>query len=212
MREAHKRVEPALEPVAGNPDHEVACLLDAARAAAVGELRQASSEARQGVAEERAPATCDPATAGAPRHRRPSEPSMEVRDLVKHFPMTKGIVFSKRRSARCARSTACRSTSCAARRSAWSASRAAASRPPRALLLRLIDPTRGSVKIDGRGDRGRISGSELKALRREMQMIFQDPYSSLNPRKTVGSIISEPFVDPRDARRARASARSACRS
>src|SRR3712207_7129982 len=39
-----------------------------------------------------------------------------------------------------------------------------------------------------------ISGSRLKELRRGMQMIFQDPYSSLNPRKTVGSIIADPFL------------------
>src|SRR4051812_44403033 len=61
------------------------------------------------------------------------------------------------------------------------------------LLLRLMEPTGGSIKFEGR-EIGNIKGDELKALRREMQMIFQDPYSSLNPRKTVGSIISDPFV------------------
>ena len=61
------------------------------------------------------------------------------------------------------------------------------------LLLRLMEPTDGSIKFEGREIAG-IKGEELKALRREMQMIFQDPYSSLNPRKTVGSIISDPFV------------------
>ena len=61
------------------------------------------------------------------------------------------------------------------------------------LLLRLLDPTSGSITFDGR-EIAHIKGAELKALRREMQMIFQDPYSSLNPRKTVGSIISDPFV------------------
>ncbi len=61
------------------------------------------------------------------------------------------------------------------------------------LLLRLMEPTDGSIKFEGREIAG-IKGDELKALRREMQMIFQDPYSSLNPRKTVGSIISDPFV------------------
>ena len=61
------------------------------------------------------------------------------------------------------------------------------------LLLRLMDPTSGSISFEGA--RSRTSRArELKALRREMQMIFQDPYSSLNPRKTVGSIIAEPFV------------------
>jgi peptide/nickel transport system ATP-binding protein/oligopeptide transport system ATP-binding protein len=61
------------------------------------------------------------------------------------------------------------------------------------LLLRLMAPTDGSIKFEGREIAG-ARGDELKALRREMQMIFQDPYSSLNPRKTVGSIISDPFV------------------
>ena len=61
------------------------------------------------------------------------------------------------------------------------------------LLLRLMEPTDGSIKFEGREIAG-IKGEELKALRREMQMIFQDPYSSLNPRKTVGSIISDPFI------------------
>jgi peptide/nickel transport system ATP-binding protein/oligopeptide transport system ATP-binding protein len=49
------------------------------------------------------------------------------------------------------------------------------------------------VRFEGR-DITRLRGAELKAIRREMQMIFQDPYSSLNPRKTIGSIIADPFV------------------
>jgi oligopeptide/dipeptide ABC transporter ATP-binding protein len=61
------------------------------------------------------------------------------------------------------------------------------------LLLRLMDPTAGSIKFEGQ-EIANIKGAELKALRRKMQMIFQDPYSSLNPRKTVGSIISDPFI------------------
>jgi peptide/nickel transport system ATP-binding protein/oligopeptide transport system ATP-binding protein len=61
------------------------------------------------------------------------------------------------------------------------------------LITRLLDPTGGSITWEGRDIAG-LSRSQLKPLRREMQMIFQDPYSSLNPRKTVGSIISEPFV------------------
>ncbi len=60
------------------------------------------------------------------------------------------------------------------------------------LLLRLLDPTSGSIKFDGQ-EIATMDGSSLKPLRRDMQMIFQDPYSSLNPRKTVGSIIGEPF-------------------
>src|SRR6188472_3081491 len=61
------------------------------------------------------------------------------------------------------------------------------------LLLRLMEPTGGSIRFQG-DEIADIKGGKLKDLRREMQMIFQDPYSSLNPRKTVGTIIAEPFV------------------
>ncbi|HEX8747289.1 MAG TPA: dipeptide ABC transporter ATP-binding protein [Pyrinomonadaceae bacterium] len=60
-------------------------------------------------------------------------------------------------------------------------------------LLRLIEPTSGEVKFEGR-DVIATSGSELRALRREMQIIFQDPYASLNPRVRVRDIIAEPLV------------------
>ena len=120
------------------------------------------------------------------------EPLMEVRDLVKHFPLTSGIIFQRKVGAvqavdgisfdvmrgetlglvgesGCGKSTTAR------------------------LLLRLMDPTSGSIRFEGR-EIGDLSGQQLKTLRQDMQMIFQDPYSSLNPRKTVGSIIAEPFV------------------
>src|ERR1700722_17863229 len=56
-----------------------------------------------------------------------------------------------------------------------------------------MDPTSGTIMFDGR-DVAAQKGDALKALHRDMQMVFQDPYSSLNPRKSVGSIISDPFV------------------
>ena len=58
--------------------------------------------------------------------------------------------------------------------------------------MRLFDPTEGKIWFDGQ-DITTLKGSELRELRRDMQMIFQDPYASLNPRKTVGSIIGTPF-------------------
>ena len=61
------------------------------------------------------------------------------------------------------------------------------------LILRLLDPTSGTVRFEGR-DISKLSQRALRPLRREMQMIFQDPYSSLNPRKTVGQIIAAPFA------------------
>lgn len=59
-------------------------------------------------------------------------------------------------------------------------------------VIRLIEPTSGQILLDGK-DVTKASGEDLRALRRQMQIIFQDPYASLNPRMTVGSIISEPL-------------------
>jgi len=122
----------------------------------------------------------------------PAPPIIEVRNLVKHFPITSGIIFQRRVGAvkavddvsfdvirgetlglvgetGCGKSTTAR------------------------LMVRLLDPTSGAVLLDGE-DIATRKGAGLKALHREMQIIFQDPYSSLNPRKTVGSIIAEPFA------------------
>ena len=59
-------------------------------------------------------------------------------------------------------------------------------------VLQLYRPTAGEVLFSGR-DLTKLKGEELRRMRRQMQMIFQDPYASLNPRMTVGSIISEPM-------------------
>ncbi len=59
-------------------------------------------------------------------------------------------------------------------------------------LLRLYDPTEGRIFFEDK-DIATLSGKELRQLRRRMQMIFQDPYSSLNPRQNVGNIVSEPL-------------------
>ncbi len=60
------------------------------------------------------------------------------------------------------------------------------------LILRLLKPTAGTIRFDGH-DISQLGQRHLRPLRREMQMIFQDPYSSLNPRKMVGQIVAEPF-------------------
>jgi oligopeptide transport system ATP-binding protein len=61
------------------------------------------------------------------------------------------------------------------------------------MILLLYKPTAGSVLINNQ-DLTKLKSGELRRMRRHMQMIFQDPYASLNPRMTVGSIISEPLV------------------
>lgn len=60
-------------------------------------------------------------------------------------------------------------------------------------ILRLEEATSGSVIYRG-VDVGTLNGKQMRALRREMQIIFQDPYSSLNPKMSVGSIIAEPMI------------------
>ena len=60
-------------------------------------------------------------------------------------------------------------------------------------LLRLYDPTAGQILFEGR-DITHLQGKNLRALRGDMQMIFQDPFESLNPRHTIGDILEEPFI------------------
>src|SRR5262249_55351617 len=75
-------------------------------------------------------------------------------------------------------------------------------------ILRLVEPTAGHIRFEGRDLVG-MSRPELRKLRREMQIVFQDPYSSLNPRMTVGQILEEPLIihrcGDRSYRRARVS-------
>jgi peptide/nickel transport system ATP-binding protein len=69
------------------------------------------------------------------------------------------------------------------------------------LLMRLEQPTSGSIKLDGTELTGLDDGA-LRPFRRDMQMVFQDPYSSLNPRLSVGEIVGEPFTVHKMAGRA----------
>ena len=123
----------------------------------------------------------------------PNEDTLvEVRNLKKYFPITQGIIFQRQIGAVKAvddvsftvqrgetlgivGETGCGKTTTAR------------------LLVRLLDPTSGAILFEGE-DVAQRKRSTLKQLHREVQIVFQDPYSSLNPRKTVGSIIAEPYV------------------
>ncbi|MEU6526874.1 dipeptide ABC transporter ATP-binding protein [Streptomyces sp. NPDC046924] len=135
-----------------------------------------------------------------------TEPILEVSGLVKHYPLTRGIVIRKQVGAvkavdgvdfaldrgetlgivgesGCGKSTVAR------------------------MLVHLERPTAGTIRYKGE-DITRLSGKALKAVRRNIQMVFQDPYTSLNPRMTVGDIIGEPYeihpeVAPKGERRRR---------
>jgi oligopeptide transport system ATP-binding protein len=116
---------------------------------------------------------------------------LSVRGLVKYFPLTRGILFKKKigevkavdgvsfdlkeretlglvGESGCGKSTVAR------------------------VLLRLFEPTAGQAFYNGRNV-FELNARDLRALRRDIQIIFQDPYSSLNPRMTVGDIIAEPW-------------------
>ncbi|WP_169948390.1 ABC transporter ATP-binding protein [Microbispora sp. H11081] len=138
--------------------------------------------------------------------RANAESILEVRDLVKHFPLTQGVVVKRQIGAikavdgvsfdlhrgetlgvvgesGCGKSTLAK------------------------LLMALERPTSGSVRVNGK-DITAARGAELKRMRRNIQMVMQDPYTSLNPRMTVGDIVGEPFeihsdVVPKEGRRRR---------
>ena len=120
-----------------------------------------------------------------------NETLLEVEDLQMYFPVTSGIVFQKKVAdvkavdgvsftlkkgetlglvgeSGCGKTTAGRT------------------------ILQLYKPTAGSIKFNGTELNG-LKGNSLRAVRRDMQMIFQDPYGSLNPRMTCGDIVGEPL-------------------
>src|SRR3954468_19865140 len=121
-----------------------------------------------------------------------AENILEVRDVVKHFPITQGIIFQREIGA--VRAVDGVSLSVKAGETLGLVGESGCGKSTTArVIMRLLEPTSGTIEFEG-NDISHIRGEKLKALRREMQMIFQDPYSSLNPRKTIGSIIAEPFA------------------
>jgi peptide/nickel transport system ATP-binding protein/oligopeptide transport system ATP-binding protein len=117
---------------------------------------------------------------------------MEVRDLEKHFPLTRGIVL--RRTVGAVKAVDRVSFEVIRGETLGIVGETGCGKSTTArLMMRLLEPTAGTVRFEGE-DITHLKGGKLKAVRRELQMVFQDPYSSLNPRKTVGSIVAEPFA------------------
>ncbi|MEV1334026.1 ABC transporter ATP-binding protein [Micromonospora costi] len=136
-------------------------------------------------------------TAPASSTKVRGETILSVDNVVKHFPISQGVLFKKQVGA----VKAVDGVSFELRRGETlgivGESGCGKSTLAR-LLMRLETPTSGRATLEGR-DLFKSSGSELRRLRRNMQMVMQDPYTSLNPRMTVGDIIGEPFEIHPDA-------------
>ncbi|MCA1669659.1 MAG: dipeptide ABC transporter ATP-binding protein [Thermomicrobia bacterium] len=119
------------------------------------------------------------------------ETLLEVNDLVMHFPLTRGIILQRKVGA----VQAVDGVSFAVKKGGTlglvGESGCGKSTTGRA-ILQLYKPTSGEVNFLGK-DLTKLDAGEMRKMRRHLQMIFQDPYASLNPRMTVGSIISEPM-------------------
>jgi oligopeptide transport system ATP-binding protein len=119
------------------------------------------------------------------------ETLLDVKGLKMHFPITKGIIFQKQVGAIKAVDGVDFTLFKGETLGLVGESGCGKSTTGRA-ILQLYRPTGGEVVFEGQ-DLTKTKGEELRKMRRRMQMIFQDPYASLNPRMTVGSIIGEPL-------------------
>jgi oligopeptide transport system ATP-binding protein len=119
------------------------------------------------------------------------EAILEVRDLVKHFPLTQGIVFKKQVGA--VKAVDGVSFDLERGETLGIVGESGCGKSTLAKLLMVLEqPTAGQVLFKGE-DIYALRSSAFKAMRRNIQIILQDPYSSLNPRMTVGDIVGEPF-------------------
>ncbi len=119
-------------------------------------------------------------------------PLLQVCDLVKRFPITRGVVFQRQ----VAHVEAVAGISFELRRGealGLVGETGCGKSTTARLIMRLLEPTDGEIRFEGH-DIAHLRGPALKAARREMQIVFQDPYSSLNPRRTAASIVGEPFA------------------
>jgi oligopeptide/dipeptide ABC transporter ATP-binding protein len=112
-----------------------------------------------------------------------------VEDLKKHFPVTRGILFQKQVASVKAVDGVSFTVRSGETLGVVGESGCGKSTMARC-IMRLLDPTGGKVEFEGR-DITRLSRADMRPIRREMMMIFQDPYASLNARKRVGFIVAE---------------------
>ena len=139
------------------------------------------------MAETTVPGTATYASA----HGDGRQPLVRVKNLIKHFPITQGIIFQRQVGAIKAVDGVSFDIYEGETLGLVGESGSGKSTTGRT-LLQLYKPTAGEVEFRGR-DLVKLKGGEMRRMRRELQMIFQDPYASLNPRMTVGSIIGEPL-------------------
>ena len=129
---------------------------------------------------------------------------LEVRDLVKHYPVTQGVLFKRQIGA--VRAVDGLSFDLASGETLGIVGESGCGKSTLAKVLMRLEPaTSGQVLFEGE-DILKLKGAALRRMRRKVQMVFQDPYTSLNPRMTVGDIIGEPFeihseVAPKKSRR-----------
>jgi oligopeptide/dipeptide ABC transporter ATP-binding protein len=131
-------------------------------------------------------ATADPRSAGGQ-----GEVLLEVSGLRKHFPVTRGAIIKRQVGAVKAVDGVDFSVRSGQTLGLVGESGCGKTTTGR-MITRLLEPTDGRIVFQGR-DITHVSQGTMRPLRRDIQMIFQDPYSSLNPRKTVGSIVGAPF-------------------
>ena len=124
--------------------------------------------------------------------QRQRQDLVRVTDMVKHFPITKGVVMQRQIGAVHAVDGVSFTIRKGETLGLVGESGSGKSTTAR-LVLRLLDPTSGRVELEGQ-DITTVTGPALRAVRQEMQMIFQDPYASLDPRMTVRDIIGEPLM------------------
>ena len=120
-----------------------------------------------------------------------NEALLEVRDLKMHFPITSGLIFQRQTGAVKAVDGISFTIKKGETLGLVGESGCGKSTAGRA-ILQLYKPTSGQVLFDGK-DLTKLGGGAMRTMRRSVQMIFQDPYASLNPRMTVGDIIGEPI-------------------